>query len=107
MLRVLTDIFTTFPDWRMDIETLAALDDDVIVRMSVSGTHKGIGKIPVNGGLLVGVLPTGKSFRVQHVHWYTLKNDLIIEHRANRDDVGMMQELGLLPSVARYDLRNH
>ena len=103
VLRVLTDIFTTFPDWRMDIETLAALDDDVIVRMNVSGTHRGIGRIPVNGGLLVGVAPTGRSFKVQHIHWYTLRDNLIVEHRANRDDVGMMQELGLLPAVARYD----
>ena len=104
VLHVLTDIFNTFPDWRMEIETLAAIDDDVIVRMIVSGTHKGVGKIPVNGGLLVGVPPTGKSFKVQHIHWYTLKQGLIVEHRANRDDVGMMQELGLLPTVARYDL---
>ncbi len=104
VLRVLTDIFTTFPDWRMEIEDLSAIDNDVIVRMIVTGTHKGIGRIPVNGGLLVGVPPTGKSFKVQHIHWYTLKDGLITDHRANRDDVGMMQELGLLPSVARYDL---
>jgi len=104
VLRVLTDIFTTFPDWRMDIETLAAIDNDVVVRMLVTGTHKGVGRIPVNGGLLVGVPPTGKSFKVQHIHWYTLQGGLITEHRANRDDVGMMQELGLLPAVARYDL---
>ena len=104
VVRVLTDIYTTFPDWRMDVDDLAAVDDDVIVRMTVTGTHKGVGRIPVNGGLLVGVPATGKSFKVQHIHWYTLKDGLITEHRANRDDVGMMQELGLLPAVARYDL---
>jgi steroid delta-isomerase-like uncharacterized protein len=104
VLRVLTDIYETFPDWRMDIQNLAAIGDDVVVRVIVTGTHKGVGKIPVNGGLLVGVPPTGKSFKVQHIHWYTLKDGLIVEHRANRDDVGMMQELGLLPAVQRYDL---
>ncbi len=107
VLRVLTDIYTTFPDWRMEIVSLDAVGDDVVVRCIVSGTHRGIGKIPVNGGLLVGVPPTGKSFKVQHIHWYTLKNALIVEHRANRDDVGMMQELGLLPAVKRYDLPSH
>lgn len=105
VLRVLTDIYGTFPDWRMETEDLAAIDDDVIVRMIVTGTHKGVGKIPVNGGLLVGVPPTGKSFKVQHIHWHTLKQGLIVEHRANRDDVGMMQQLGLLPAAAgRYDI---
>ncbi|MDB5967554.1 MAG: hypothetical protein JWQ90_4 [Hydrocarboniphaga sp.] len=104
VLRVLTDIHNTFPDWHMEIESLAAIGDDVIVRSIVTGTHLGVGKIPVNGGLLVGVPPTGKRFKVQHIHWSTLKNGLVIEHRATRDDIGMMQQLGLLPAVKRYDL---
>ena len=107
LLRVLTDIYTTFPDWRMEIVSLDAVGDDVVIRCIVTGTHKGVGKIPVNGGLLVGVPPTGKGFKVQHIHWYTLKDGLIVEHRANRDDIGMMQELGLLPAVKRYDLPSH
>jgi steroid delta-isomerase-like uncharacterized protein len=104
VLRVLTDIHTTFPDWRMEVEDLAAVGDDVMVRMNVTGTHKGVGRIPVNGGLLVGVPPSGNAFKVEHIHWYTLKDGLIVEHRACRDDIGMMQQLGLLPAVKRYDL---
>ncbi|WP_374569721.1 ester cyclase [Phenylobacterium sp.] len=104
VLRVLTDIFTTFPDWRTDEFDLMAAGDEVVVRHLNTGTHKGVGKIPVNGGLLVGVPPTGKSFKVQSIHWYTLKDDLIVEHRASRDDIGMMQQLGLLPMSTRYDL---
>jgi predicted SnoaL-like aldol condensation-catalyzing enzyme len=46
VLRVLTDIHTTFPDWTMKIENLAAIDDAVIVRMIVTGAHKGVGSIP-------------------------------------------------------------
>lgn len=94
---VLSDILTTFPDWRMEIVELAAVGDVAIVRMNVSGTHKGVGRIPVNGGLLVGVPATGRAFKVQHIHWYSLTDGLITEHYANRDDLGMMQQLGLLP----------
>jgi predicted ester cyclase len=104
LLRVLTDIHTTFPDWHMEDEDVAAIGDDVILRVIVTGTHKGISRIPVDGGLLVGVQPTGNRFKVQHIHWFTLKDGLIVEHRANRDDVGMMQQLGLLPAVKQYDL---
>jgi predicted ester cyclase len=104
VLRVFTDIINTFPDWHTQIEDLAAIGDDVITRVISTGTHKGVGKIPVNGGLLVGVPPTGNTFKVQSIHWYTLKNGLIVEHRASRDDIGMMQQLGLLPAVKRYDL---
>lgn len=96
--RVLTDIFTTFPDWRMEIVDLVAVGDDVVIREIVRGTHRGTGRIAANGGLLVDALPTDKRFVVQQMHWYTFNKDgLIVRARANRDDVGMMQHLGLLP----------
>ncbi len=96
---VLEDIFTTFPDWRMEIVEMVAEGDSVVVRCTVSGTHRGVGKRPVNGGMLVGVAPTQKRFEVQHIHWYKLRDGKIIEHRANRDDIGMTRQLGLLPAV--------
>lgn len=96
---VLEDIFVTFPDWRMDIVEMVAAGNTVVVRCAVSGTHRGVGKLPVNGALLMNVSPTEKRFEVQHIHWYTLQDGKIIEHRANRDDVGMMRQLGLLPPL--------
>ena len=96
--RALQDIHTTFPDWRMDIVEMVAEGDLVVVRCKVSGTHRGVGKLPLNGGMLVGVEPTQKRFEVQHIHWYKLRDGKIIEHSANRDDLGMMRQLGLLPS---------
>ena len=53
-------------------------------------------KTSKDGGLLKGVPPTGKSFSVQHIHWYRLRNGKVAEHTANRDDVGMMVQLGLI-----------
>jgi predicted ester cyclase len=94
--RVLQDIRTRFPDVNLSIEQIVAAGDQVIVLQTYSGTHRGVGQLPVDGGLLVGVAPTGKHFSVQHIHWYTLKDGLIVDHRANRDDVGMMVQLGLI-----------
>lgn len=94
---VLEDIFTTFPDWRMEILESVASGDLVSVRYQVSGTHRGVGKIPVNGGLLVGVPATGKRFEVKHIHLFKFADGKIIDHYATRDDLGMMQQLGLLP----------
>src|SRR5436305_1440644 len=67
---VLNDIFTTFPDWHVEIVEMVAKDDSVVMRCKVSGTHRGVGKIPVNGGMLVGVAPTGdrKSTRLNSSH---------------------------------------
>jgi predicted ester cyclase len=98
--RVLEDIYRTFPDFRLEIVDLVAGGDTVVVRCQVSGTHEGIGKIPVNGGMLVGVASTHKHFEVQHIHWYKLRDGRIVDHYANRDDMDMMRQLGLLPPIA-------
>jgi len=45
----------------------------------------------------LGMAPTQKHFQVQHIHWYKVRDGKIVEHTANRDDIGMMRQLGLLP----------
>ncbi len=96
--RILSDIRWTFPDEHSVIDDLVAVGDAVVVRQTVTGTHTGVGRLPVMGGLLVGAPPTGRGFKVQTIHWWTLRDGLIVEHWANRDDVGMLQQLGLLPA---------
>lgn len=96
---VLEDIWRTFPDARLEIIDLAASGYTVVVRCKFSGTHEGVGQLPINGGLLVGVPATHRHFEVLHTHWYKLRDGKIIDHYATRDDLGMMQQLGLLPST--------
>ena len=95
--RGVEDILRTFPDWHMEIEELMTRGDSVVVRLTVSGTHRGIGQLPMNGGMLAGVPATNKHFSVEHIHWYRLHDGKIIEHTATRNDIGMMRQLGLLP----------
>jgi predicted ester cyclase len=103
MSRIFEDIYGTFPDFRAEILDMAAVGDSVIVRTRTSGTHKGVGKIPVNGGMLVGVAPTDKHFEVSAIHWYKLKDGKIVDHYATRDDLAMMQQLGLSPEPKPFD----
>lgn len=63
----------------------------------VSGPNLGIEQTKFNGGMLLGVKPTGKRFEVFQTHWWKLKNGKIVEHRGVRDDLGMMRQLGLIP----------
>ncbi len=72
----------------------------IVARCTYSGTHSGTSNFPVDGGMLVGVAPTGKSFQVQHMHMFRVLDGLIAEHFANRDDIEMMRQLGLLPPTA-------
>jgi predicted ester cyclase len=98
ILRVTQDVYTTFPDWKMEIIEMIAVDDSVVARCRVSGTHRGVGHTRANGGLLFGVEPTGRPFTVEHIHWYKFREGQIVDHYATRDDLGMLKQLGLVPS---------
>jgi predicted ester cyclase len=88
------DIFTTFPDWHMEIVEMIASGDVVVVRARVSGTHEGVAKMALNG-MPPGTAATGKRFEVTHMHWYRLQDGLVVDHYANRDDLGMLRQLGI------------
>ncbi len=89
------DIATRSPDVKLEILDIVANDEWVVTRNRYSGTHTGVGRIPVDGGFLAGVAPTLKNFSVQHIHMYRVDNGLTTEHWANRDDILMMEQLGL------------
>jgi len=82
---------------QLETVDVVAEGDWVVERGYLSATHRGIGKLPVNGGLLVGVSSINRQFRVNHAHMYRMNDLKIIDHYGLRDDLGMMQQLGLLP----------
>jgi predicted ester cyclase len=90
------DLRQTFPDWHVEIVDLAAQGDSVAALCRVTGTHRGIGRLPLNGNLLMGMEPTGKRFDVAHIHWFTVRGGKLVDHRVTRDDIGMYKQLGVL-----------
>ena len=96
------DILQTFPDVQTKIITLWTDEDWVIADCLFSGTHKGVASLPHHGGLLVGKQPTNKYFKVQHIRMYKIKNGKIVERKAVRDDIGMYQQLGILPMATSF-----
>ena len=103
MARIFEDIYTTFPDFKQEIVEIVAVGDSVIVREKMSGTHRGVGRIPVNGGMLVGVTPTKRHYEIDAIHWYKLKDGKIADHYAVRDDLKMMQDLDLSSKPTPFD----
>jgi steroid delta-isomerase-like uncharacterized protein len=97
---VLVDIYTRFPDVKLEVHEWIAEGERVGFRATYSGTHRGVGRLPVDGGMLIGVPPTNRSFAVLHLHLFHVENGLITEHWGGRDDIGMMRQLGLLPPPA-------
>jgi steroid delta-isomerase-like uncharacterized protein len=82
---------TAFPDLHFTIEDLVAEGDTVAGRVTMSGTHL---------GPFQGIPPTGRSFQQEHMHFVRFRDGKAIEHRAVRDDLGMMRQLGVIPAPA-------
>lgn len=83
---------TAFPDLRFTIEELVAEGEVVAGRLTMSGTHE---------GPLMGMPPTGRSVRQNHMHFVRFREGKAVEHWGVRDDVGMMRQMGVMPEPGR------
>jgi steroid delta-isomerase-like uncharacterized protein len=81
-----------FPDFHMEVEDVVVEGDMVAYRATVTGTHR---------GELLGVPPTGRTFRVQHIHMLRMRDGRTCEHWASRDDLGMLIQLGVVTPPGR------
>jgi len=78
-----------FPDGRHTIKDQIAEGDKVATRLTYSGTHK---------GALQGIAPTGKQIAFEGILIDRITNGKIVEHWGEFDQLGMMQQLGVIPS---------
>jgi steroid delta-isomerase-like uncharacterized protein len=81
-------LFTAFPDLRATIEDIIAEGDKVVDRMTCEGTHQ---------GMFMGVPPTGKHVKWSFIDINRIVDGKVVEHWAEADTIGMMQQLGLVP----------
>jgi predicted ester cyclase len=105
ILLVMEDLRRTFPDYHSTYEAVVADRDTVVTLSRNTGTHRGVARTTVNGGLLQGAKPTGKRYDVLSTHWWRFKDGRIVSHRAVRDDLGMMVQLGLIAGELPPDLK--
>jgi len=93
---VLTDIFTTFPDWHTTVDEMIAEGDVVVSRQTTTATHLGT-PIVRNIHNMKGIPPTGKRVVMKSIHICHIKDGLITSHTAARDDLKTMEQIGLWP----------
>lgn len=77
------------------LHEMVAEGEWVAVRTTCSGVHLVEPEIPVNGGIFVGLKPTGRKYTVQHLHLFRIVDGALTEHWANRDDLGAARQIGL------------
>ena len=81
---------SAFPDVRFTVEDLIAEGDRVVASLTQSGTHQGI---------FLGLSPTGKRVQITGMEIFLLTGGKIVEHWNYYDDLGLFQQLGVLPAI--------
>ncbi len=81
-----------FPDIQFTIEDQIAEGDKVVTRWSARGTNK---------GEMMGMPPTGKSATVTGISIERIAGGKIAESWVNFDALGMLQQLGVIPTPGR------
>jgi steroid delta-isomerase-like uncharacterized protein len=82
------DYRQAFPDLRVTVEDLIVEGDKVVARLRFRGTHR---------GELDGIAPTGRQVDCTGIVISRIEGGKIAEDWANFDDLGMMEQLGVLP----------
>jgi predicted ester cyclase len=88
---------TAFPDLRFEIQEEIVHDDKVVHRVMARGTHLGEFPPGVGPARIMGAMPpTGRSFEADQIHIHRVAGSKIAEHAASRNDLLMLNQLGLV-----------
>ena len=77
------------PDWHTEIEDMIAENDKVAARITMTGTHTGD---------FFGIPATGKKISFSGIYVVRIENGKIVEHWGEEDSIGLLQQLGAMPT---------
>jgi len=78
------------PDLEWTTEEVTAQGETVVARLRAGWTHQ---------REVMGMPPTGKQVTWTETHIFRVAGGKLVEHWTNLDQVGMLQQLGVLPQV--------
>jgi len=94
---------TAFSDLAWHVHDVVHDGDLVVVHGTMSGRQTGPFVAYRPDATVAAVFPPrGRSFAVTQSHWFRMKDGRVAEHWANRDDLGMGQQLGWTPPTPLY-----
>jgi predicted ester cyclase len=86
---------SAFPDQQTTIDDVFAEGNEVVVRATFKATHL---------GELFGIPPTARPVTMSWISIYRLANGKIVEHWYQEDKMGLMQQLGVIPTPESQEL---
>ena len=87
--RLVMGLRAQMPDLHITIEDLVAEGDKVVSRYTATGTHT---------GEFEGRAPTGKQTKATAIQIFRIVDGKVVESWTNRDDLGVLQQLGVIPA---------
>jgi len=87
--KVVAQLHSAFHDLHQTIEDLIVAGDRVVVRSTLRGIHR---------GAFMGISATSKSMALAQIHIARISEGRLVEHWGNEDDLGMLRQLGVVPS---------
>ena len=89
-IKIVTAMFRrAFPDSYFTVEDMVAEGDKVATRKTFHGTH---------GGEFMGIPPSGRGVSMGLIDIVRISDGRVVEHWSMGDTLGMMQQLGVIPS---------
>ena len=88
-VKIVTAMFRqAFPDSYFTVEDMVAEGEKVATRKTFRGTHQ---------GEFMGIPPTGQKVSVGLMDIVRIADGKVVEHWSMGDNLGMMQQLGVIP----------
>jgi ketosteroid isomerase-like protein len=95
-----------FADLAFEVHEVVDQGDLVVVHNTMSGRQTGTMIMFDAAGRPAQAFPaTGRTFATTQTHWLRIADGKVIEHWANRDDMGTAAQLGWTPPSPVYLLR--
>ena len=70
------------------IDGMIAEGDNIVARLTTSATQV---------GPFMGLPPSGKRYTIEEIHWFRVRDNKVVEHWHQMDQMGLMKQLGAMP----------
>ncbi|MDT3444384.1 MULTISPECIES: ester cyclase [unclassified Pseudofrankia] len=97
----------SYADLHWQVHDAVEQDDVVALHCTMSGRHvEPFVAYDAEGRVERAFPPTGRRFATTQTHWFRIAEGKVIEHWANRDDLGTATQLGWVPPTPAYLVRS-
>lgn len=96
-----------FTDMRFEIHAVACDQDVAVLHVTLHGRQHGpfVVHDSPDGSVTDAFPSNGRSFSARQIHWITVRDGVVVEHDAVRDDLAMAKQLGWLPPAPIFIIR--